>query len=44
MASGAASPLRPILSPPRATGYTPRSSTNNLKNVVENHLEELFRV
>ncbi len=34
----------PILSPPCGTGYTPRSSTNDLKDIIEDHLEELWRV
>ena len=34
----------PILSPPCGTAYTPRSSTNDLKHIIEDHLEELFRV
>ncbi len=34
----------PILSTPCGTGYTPRAYTNDLKDVVEENLEELFRV
>ncbi len=34
----------PILSPPCGTGYTPRSCTNDLKDIIEDHLEELIGV
>ena len=34
----------PILSPACGTGYTPRSSTNDLRDIIEDHLEELSRV
>ncbi len=35
----------PILSPPCGTGgYTPRSYTNRLKDILEENIEELFRV
>ncbi len=34
----------PILSPACGTGYTPRSYTNDLKDILEDHLEELFKV
>jgi hypothetical protein len=34
----------PILSPACGTGYTPRSSRNDLGDVIEDHLEEFFRV
>ncbi len=34
----------PILSPPCGTGgYTPRSYTNRLKDILEENIEELFR-
>ncbi len=39
-ASGTPS-LMPILSPPCGTGYTPRAYTNDLKDVVEENLEEI---
>ncbi len=34
----------PILSPPCGTGYTPRSYTNQFKDIVEDNLEELLQV
>ncbi len=34
----------PILSPACGSGYTPRSSTNDLKDIIEDHLEDFFRV